>query len=378
MYRINLETNTITPIPAKSFSSLGLSERKHLQEWLAHHPEALDPDVLIIQKEFDGFDDTKERLDLLGIDRDGNLVIIENKLDDSGRDVIWQALKYASYCSGLNKDDVINIFQKYLEKQNSTQKAEDALLEFFNIQDLSEKQINPGTHQRLIFVAANFRKEVTSAALWLLSNGIRLQCFKVTPYSLEKQLFLDVEQIIPTPEAEEFMIGIRKKEVEQSQSESKNKERHQIRYKFWIQALEKFQNSQCTLFNNISPSKDHWLSAGSGVSGIHYTLIFGNKFIRVELSIEGSDQEENKFIFDQLKLEQNHFDTTFGSHLNWMRLDDKKTSRICKQYDIDGYDEENWPLMTQWMMEHMSMLDKTFGKKLPDVNKKMKQMLGKN
>lgn len=39
-----------------------------------------------------GFDDTRERLDLLAIDKVGNLVIIENKLDDSGRDVVRQSL----------------------------------------------------------------------------------------------------------------------------------------------------------------------------------------------------------------------------------------------------------------------------------------------
>ena len=69
MYRIDRVSNRITPVLAKSFSDLGFSERKHLQEWLAFHPQALttgeDDELLIIQKEFDGFDETRERLDLL-------------------------------------------------------------------------------------------------------------------------------------------------------------------------------------------------------------------------------------------------------------------------------------------------------------------------
>lgn len=44
---------------------------------------------MIIQKEFDGFDDTRERLDLLALDKDGNLVIIENKLDWTTVAVMW-------------------------------------------------------------------------------------------------------------------------------------------------------------------------------------------------------------------------------------------------------------------------------------------------
>ena len=89
MYKIDKESNRIAPLAEKSFSDLGFTERQHLQEWLAHAPDALGEELLIIQKEFDGFDDTRERLDLLALDKDGNLVIIENKLDDSGRDVVW-------------------------------------------------------------------------------------------------------------------------------------------------------------------------------------------------------------------------------------------------------------------------------------------------
>ena len=62
--------------------------------------------MLIIQKEFSGFADALERLDLLALDKQGSLVLIENKLDDTGRDVTWQALEYASYCSSLSKDNI--------------------------------------------------------------------------------------------------------------------------------------------------------------------------------------------------------------------------------------------------------------------------------
>jgi RecB family endonuclease NucS len=96
MFRIDHATNRITKLKAVSFTELGFTERNHLQEWLANQADALGEELLIVQKEFDGFDDTRERLDLLAIDKQGGIVIIENKLDDSGRDVVWQGLKYAS------------------------------------------------------------------------------------------------------------------------------------------------------------------------------------------------------------------------------------------------------------------------------------------
>ena len=79
--------NKLSSAVKRSFSDLKLTERKHLQEWIAAEPSALGEDLLIIQKEFDGFSETKERLDLLALDKQGRLVVIENKLDDSGNTV---------------------------------------------------------------------------------------------------------------------------------------------------------------------------------------------------------------------------------------------------------------------------------------------------
>ena len=190
MYKINSQQNRISPLLTKTFSELGFSERHHLQEWLVNTPAVFGEELLIIQKEFAGFDDTKERLDLLAIDKEGNLVIIENKLDDSGRDVVWQALKYAGYCSNLTKNDIIEIYQKYLDQYypNDHVKASDRLSEFLEIEDLQTKLINTSTSQRIILVAANYRKEVTNTMLWLSQFNLSCQCFKVTPYIVVIQI----------------------------------------------------------------------------------------------------------------------------------------------------------------------------------------------
>jgi len=84
MYKINKENNTIEQLEKKTFTELNFSEREHLQEWIAKNPSSLGEELLIIQKEYAGFDKTNERLDLLALDKEGALVINENKLDDSG------------------------------------------------------------------------------------------------------------------------------------------------------------------------------------------------------------------------------------------------------------------------------------------------------
>src|SRR6056297_1969014 len=161
MFLINKEENKAISIRKKTFKELKFKERKHLQEWICKNTEILGERLLIIQKEFSGFEDTQERLDLLAIDENGNLVIIENKLDDSGRDVVWQSLKYVSYCSGLTKSDIKDIFQRYLDEQGKNYNAEKLICEYLEIEDFNEVELN-NNDQRIIMIAANFRKEVTS------------------------------------------------------------------------------------------------------------------------------------------------------------------------------------------------------------------------
>lgn len=383
MFTVNHQTNRISPVRTKKFSELGFTERKHLQEWLAHEPSALGEELLIIQKEFDGFDDTRERLDLLALDKDGNLVIIENKLDDSGRDVVWQALKYASYCASLTKAQIVDIYQQYLDRYepvtaevdllNAPASASARICEFLDAPDLDELKLNLGNSQRIMLVAANFRKEVTSTALWLLGQGISIACFKITPYSLGEQLLINIDQIIPTPEAKELMIGINAKEAEEKTTEVVLKNRHTVRREYWERALEAFQKSACQFYNNISPSKDHWLSAGSGLSGCPYNLIFLQKELRVELWISRGVTEENKYLFDLLSQSKQDIEHAFGAELEWMRLDEKKSCRIQFSTKADGFNKETWPQAVAWHLEQMTKLEKALKGPLQKAVEAMKQ-----
>lgn len=325
--------------------------------------------MLIIQKEFSGFDDTRERLDLLAIDEDGNLVIIENKLDDSGKDVIWQSLKYASYCSGLVKNDIKDIFQKYLDEQGKNEVSEKKLCEFLEIDDFNEIELN-NDDQRIIMIATNFRKEVTSTAMWLLDHNIKIKCIRVTPYELNNQILLDTEQIIPIINGEEYLIKIAKKKQEEIINKEKKQRRHTVRVKFWTSLLEAM-NKKSDLFKNISPSKDNWINCGSGMSGVAYTFVVTGNYGRIELWINKGTQEENKEFFDIIYDYKDQIEESFGDELDWQRLDEGKGSRIAyKLEDVNIFNEEDWNEMIDFMTTNMIKLEKSMGNVLRNVIRK--------
>jgi len=373
MYQIDKSENRINRLEEKTFSDLGFKEREHLQEWISKDPECLGEDLLIIQKEFDGFQDTRERLDLLGMDKQGNLVIIENKLDDTGRDVTWQAIKYASYCSSLSKDDIRSIFQDFLDKHRANQSAEELISEFLEKEDFSEVQLNQGTAQRIVMIAASFRKEVTSTVLWLMNFNIRIQCFKVTPYTFNDQLFLNFDQILPVKDAQEYSISMASKAQEEIATQENLKQRHHLRLEFWGRFIKR-SNEGNELFSNTSPSKDHVIGTGIGMSGVNLNIAATNKHVRVEIYINRGSQEENKWCFDFLKDRKEQIESDFGDSLTWERMDEKISCRIKSQLEgVSLYDKEDWPRMIEYMTDVAERMEKAFRKPVSQLNQKIKQ-----
>lgn len=371
MYIVNKQTNKLEPIERTSFRAVGIKERKDLQEWIAHNPEVLGEELLIIQKEFDGFNDTHERLDLLALDKQGNLVVIENKLDDSGRDVVWQVLKYASYCSSLNNQNIKDIFNQYLKDNGQEATAEKILEEFFNDEDYEEK-LNNGNSQRLIMISGEFRKEVTSTVLWLLNYGLRIQCFQASAYKLNDQLFFNIEQIIPMKGAEDYTISMANKNLDELSTQEELKNRHYKRLEFWTQFLREM-NKHSNLCSNVSPSRDNWIPVALGMSGVSMSIVISQTYARAEVFINRGKQEENKKIFDYFYSNREEIEKEFGNPLIWERMENKVTSRIKYQLDrVNAFEKEDWERINQFLIYVTIRMEKVFEKKVKDLKVKLK------
>ncbi len=368
MFLIDTQNKKAVSLEKKSFSELKLSERYDLQEWIADNPLILGENLLIIQKEFDGFPGTNERLDLLALDESGKLVIIENKLDDSGKDVVWQALKYVSYCATLTKSEICDVYQKYL---GTSAVAQDKISEFYDGQDYESIRLNPVEgDQRIILVAANFRKEVTSTVLWLRNyHGVDITCIKVTPYKDDEKLYLDPEQIIPMQDIGDYQIRLTAKKQEETISSKEEATRYKTRYRFWETALPVLR-SKTGIYNNVSPGKDNWLTGASGHSGVVFNPVIRMDGARAELYIDTGDDVRNMSIYDALKSQESEIAAAFSGELIWQDLPGKRACRICAQYHDYGLNhEEHWNEIIDWLADNLAALIKIFKPLLDGIMK---------
>jgi len=372
MYKVNITSKTLEKIEKVDFKDIDCKERRDLQEWIAGQPDVLGEELLIIQKEFDGFTNTKERADLIALDKCGNIVIIENKLDDTGHDVVWQAVKYASYLSTARYEEICEIYQKYLDRWNIEGNAEENISEFYKGTELDKSKLNSERSQRIIFVAKEFRPEVVSAAMWLREYDLDMICIKMQPYKIGNDVILDVEQVIPQKESEEYLKRARLKSTEELQQKKKQNQSRVLRNRFWKQFLPKFQEKS-DLYNGVTTDScyENWLATGSGISNVIYQFRVTNDYVAVELLIVG-EKEWNKKIFDALEKHRAEIESSFEP-LKWEKMEDSKKSQIyLENDDLHPTDEEQWDEINEFLTEKMIKLHKAFDAHIKGLDRKMK------
>lgn len=361
MYKIDKANKKTEKVQESTFESLGITERYDIQEWIANNPEILeyDSELLIIQKEFDGFEETNRRLDLLALDSNGNLVIIENKRDDTGTDVTWQAINYASFCSTLTKREIISIYRDYLfqyEKKNySEEETEQFIDEFLDNQNIAY----PTDSQRIILVAHNFRKEVLSAVQWLNTNGLDITCIRFTPYEFNNNLLLDVDRILPQDEIKDYTLKMAAKAADKKSQKVEQGQFAERNLKFWKYFSTIF-NTKGTVFENVNSwdaTKDNYKNASAKFGkSIQFNLVITNDNARVELYIGSSDKEYNKNVFDFYNSHKQEIEEELSDYvIIWQRLDKGKASRIALvDSDVNPSNEKCWDEVVNFLIKALS------------------------
>ena len=200
----------IVPLTTATFSSVNLQERRDLQRLLRENVEVISPDTLVISEEFGEWEDSKRRIDLLGIDRDAKLVVIELKRTEDGGHMELQAIRYASMVSTMTFDRAVEVFAKFLETQGKIdQDPGTTVLDFLGWDAPDEDRFAQDV--RIILASAEFSREITSSVLWLIDHSVDIRCVRLKPYKFDNRVLVDVQQIIPLPEVAEFQIRIREK-----------------------------------------------------------------------------------------------------------------------------------------------------------------------
>jgi hypothetical protein len=187
-----------------SLESVSMSERDFreddLREWIISDPKSiLDEEFLIIGREV-AIQRIGDAIDLLGIDRDGNVVVIELKRGSLQGTVDFQGLKYAAYSSHWDYDKLRNQFEKF-RSTNWGRSLYDEETRFTEVLDeFCNEDYTLNQDQRILLVGEAIRERLDIVLRWISDRGIDITVVEFELLADEDRLYLDAEQIIPVPE----------------------------------------------------------------------------------------------------------------------------------------------------------------------------------
>ena len=198
MLRIGEDQETTT-LTSTSLSEQGYRE-EDLREWILESPHSiLGEDILIIGREVEvkGIGDG---IDLLGIDRDGNVVIIELKKGSLTGNVDFQSLKYAAYASYWDWGQLSDQFEKFVGTQWGQALYEEDVDFNDKLESFCNDEYELNGNQRILLVGEGIRERLDLVVRWLSERDLEISVLEVKMLEDGDQLYLDTEQTIPVPE----------------------------------------------------------------------------------------------------------------------------------------------------------------------------------
>ncbi len=88
-----------------------LNDEQRLEDWVVKDPSILGIDILLVGRQVTTA--SNGRIDLLAIDDEANLVVLELKRDKTPREIVAQALDYASWVNDLSYDQIETITKDF-------------------------------------------------------------------------------------------------------------------------------------------------------------------------------------------------------------------------------------------------------------------------
>jgi len=175
----------------EEYQQTSVNKEIEIEEFLEKHPKVLDKDIFIIGRQVPTA--TKTRIDLMGLDKDGNVVIIEIKKGISVREVVSQILEYGVWAEDIQYEDLNRI-----AKERHLSDFQDLYKKFET--DFKEIPDPFNQNQRLYIVAEKIDEKIEDVCRYLKVRGIDIKCVELNFYERDGQRLVDTKTIVGTEE----------------------------------------------------------------------------------------------------------------------------------------------------------------------------------
>lgn len=166
--------------------AVSIELERHLESWLENSPDALVQDEIILwigRQTSTSCENSNIYVDLLGLDAEGNLVIVELKRNRAPRKVVTQLLEYAAWGKELVEEQIEAIAEEHFQTRDELRGR--TLSDVFT--DTFEFDEAPPLNQnlRLFVVAGEIPSRVLKVCRLLRSHEMDISCVEVSTFQTD-------------------------------------------------------------------------------------------------------------------------------------------------------------------------------------------------
>jgi hypothetical protein len=349
-----LTRESLVQVPETRFDSKVLKSRD-LQRLLRNDPSILSPDLKVLAEDYGSWESGGNSIDLLCLDKDGNLVVVDIKRTAEPSYVELQAIRYAALISAMTFDEAVAIATRERAAESiAEQEIRAELLDFLNWTAPEDGEF--ASSVRIILAAADFSRELMRSVIWLNEQGLDVRCIRLTPHKLtDGRVLLDVEQIVPLPEAGVYESSAKKHgQLERLRISDQQQRRSRFLRELWHTGMKITR-----LHENQRPAMQHSSISIRVRAGLSFSYIIRRADSRVEFSAEFNDRTEA--IFHDIRAQRIEIEQAYGRPLYWVERRERRILRV--QEIIEGgflSPEASWPAIQEKLVDAMIRLEKAF------------------
>ena len=184
IFKLNVEDDNLHNAELVIAKKTDIELEKHLESWIENSPWALvegEPILWIGRQTSANVEESTIFPDLLGLDSEGNLVIVELKRGKAPRDVVAQLLEYATWAKELSDEQIQGIAATYFQTTQKETTLQDAFSETFE-----DEMPALNRRLRLFIVAAEIPASVLRVSRFLRTfHSMDINCLAVSTFQTE-------------------------------------------------------------------------------------------------------------------------------------------------------------------------------------------------
>lgn len=186
-------------------------------------------------------------------------------------------------------------------------------------------------------------------------ESVPIQLINTQRVDIRKSFLVGMQQLVTT--LQDYLRQLEEEDGEALKPGLEWTNRPVIRRQFW-KLLQERSQGKTDLFTQLTALDSHFLSVSAGRKGFSFGYTISMTWASVDLYIDAGNKAANKALFDALYTQKETVEAEVGAALEWLRLDNKRASKVTYRFDDGGLnDRTGWSALQDQMIALMVRFD---------------------